>query len=148
MVLSVRFRIWMAAAGIRHFVNHKYYHRLAGTRLGVEQGVQYPGAALFRGWHFWSKEGIANVFSRMRGVQYPGAALFRGWHFWSKEGIANVFSRMNLKLDLRFRFWLRLDLPYVWPGLSRFKRLSRCPVPVGKISRNFTSVKFSKFIPA
>ena len=101
MVLSVRFRIWMAAAGILHFVNHKYYHRLAGTRLGVE-----------------------------RGVQYPGAALFRGWHFWSKEGIANVFSRMNLKLDLRFRFWLRLDLPYVWPGLSRFKRLSRlanCP---------------------
>ena len=48
--------------------------------------------------------------------------------------IANGLSRMNLKLDLSlgFSFWLRLDLPYVpvWPGLSRFKRLSRlakCP---------------------
>ena len=36
-----------------------------------------------------------------------------GRHFWSKEGIANDFSRMNLKLDLGFRFCLRLDLPYV-----------------------------------
>jgi len=39
---------------------------------------------------------------------------------------------MNLKLDLGFRFLLRLDQPYVpvWPGLSGFKRLSRlakCP---------------------
>jgi len=34
---------------------------------------------------------------------------------------------MNLNLDLGFRFWLRLDLSYVpvWPGLSRFKCLSR-----------------------
>ena len=39
-----------------------------------------------------------------------------------------------------------VDLPYVpvWPGQSRFKRLSRCPVPVSKMSRNFTSAKFSK----
>jgi len=71
-----------------------------------------------------------------------------GRQFWSKEGIANGFSRMNLKLDLRFRFWLRLDLPYVWPRLSRFKRLSRCPFPVSNMSRNFTSVKFSKLTPA
>jgi len=37
-----------------------------------------------------------------------------------------------------------LDLPYVpvWPGLSRFKHLSWCPVPVSKMFRNFTSVKF------
>ena len=48
-----------------------------------------------------------------------------GRYFWSKEGIANVFSRVTLKLDLGFRFWLRLDLPYVWLGLSRIKRLSR-----------------------
>ena len=37
---------------------------------------------------------------------------------------------MNLKSDLGFRFWLRLHLLYVWPGLSRFKRQSRlakCP---------------------
>ena len=41
---------------------------------------------------------------------------------------------------------LSLDLPYVpvWPGQSRFKRLSWCPVPVGKMSRNFTLAKFSK----
>ena len=32
----------------------------------------------------------------------------------------------------------------VWPGQSRFKHLSRCPVPVNKISRNFTLAKFSK----
>ena len=68
--------------------------------------------------------------------------------FWSKEGIANVFLRMNPKLDLGFRFWLRLGLPYVWPGLSRFKRLSWCPIPVSKMSRNFTAVKFSKLTPA
>jgi len=49
---------------------------------------------------------------------------------------------MNLKLDLGFRLWLRLDLSYIWPGLSR------CPVPVSKMSRNFTSVKFSKLTPA
>ena len=59
------------------------------------------------------------------GGQCPGAALFGGGHFWWKEGIANGLSRMNLKLDLGFTFWLRLDLPYVWPGPSRFKRLSR-----------------------
>jgi len=33
---------------------------------------------------------------------------------------------MNLKLYLRlgFRFWLRLDLPYVpvWPGMSQFQQ--------------------------
>jgi len=48
------------------------------------------------------------------------------------------------------RFWSRLDLPYVpvWPGLSRFKRLSQCLVPVSKMSRNFTSVKYSKWNPA
>jgi len=37
---------------------------------------------------------------------------------------------MNLNLDIGLRFWLRLDLPYVWPGLSWFKRLSqlaKCP---------------------
>jgi len=30
----------------------------------------------------------------------------------------------------------RLDIPFVpvWPGLSRFKRLSLCPVPVSKVS--------------
>jgi len=48
---------------------------------------------------------------------------------------------MNLKLDLGlgFRFWLMLDLPYVpvWPGLSRFKHLSRCLVPVSKMSGIF-----------
>jgi len=27
-----------------------------------------------------------------------------GRHFWSKEGIANGFSRMSLKLHLGFRF--------------------------------------------
>jgi len=73
-----------------------------------------------------------------------------GRHFWWKEGIPNGLSRMNLKLDLGFWFWLRLDLPYVpvWPGLSRFKRLSRCHIPVSKMSRNFTSGKFSKLTPA
>jgi len=75
-----------------------------------------------------------------------------GRHFWWKEGIANGLSRMKLRLDfgLSFRFWLRLDLPYVpvWPGLSRFKRLFRCPIPVSKMSQNFTSVKFSKLTPA
>ena len=78
--------------------------------------------------------------------------VFGGRHFWWKEGIANGLSRMNLKLGLvlGFRFWLGLDLPYVpvWPGLSRFKRLSQCPVPVSKMSRNCTSVKFSKLTPA
>ena len=67
-----------------------------------------------------------------RGGAVGGNALER--HFWLKEGIANGFSRMNLKLDLGFglRFWLRLDLPDVpvWPGPSRFKCLSRCPVSV------------------
>jgi len=54
---------------------------------------------------------------------------------------------MNLKFGLGFRFWFRLDLPYVpvWPEVSRFKYLS---VPVSKMSRNFTSVKFSKVTPA
>ena len=49
-----------------------------------------------------------------------------GRHFWWKEGVANGLSRMNLKLDLGFRFWFRLDLPYVpvWLGLSR---LAKCP---------------------
>ena len=61
---------------------------------------------------------------------YPGprqgeGSNVPGRHFWWKEGIANGLSRMNPKLDLGFRFCLRLDLPYVWPGLSRFKRLSR-----------------------
>ena len=44
---------------------------------------------------------------------------------------------------------LYVDLPYVpvWPGLSRFKRLPWCPVPVSKMSRNFTSVTFSKWTP-
>ena len=48
---------------------------------------------------------------------------------------------------LRVMCEAKLDLPYVpvWPGQSRFKRLSRCPVPVSKISRNFTLTKFSKF---
>jgi len=68
-----------------------------------------------------------------------------GRHFWWKQGIANGLSRMNLKLDvgLGFRFWLRLDLPYVpvWPGLSRFKHLSRHPVPVHKMSQNFTFIE-------
>jgi len=73
-----------------------------------------------------------------RGTNAPGR------HFWWKEEIANGLSRMNLKLDLGFTFWLRLDLPHVWPGLSRFKRLSRCTIPVSKISQNFTSLKFSK----
>jgi len=68
-----------------------------------------------------------------------------GRHFWWKEGRANGLSRMNLKFGLGFTFWLRLDLPYVWPGLSQFKRLSRCPIPVSKMSRDFASVKFSKF---
>ena len=36
----------------------------------------------------------------------------------------------------------------VWPRLHRFKRLSRCPAPVSKMSRNFTLVKFSKLTPA
>jgi len=86
------------------------------------------------------------------GGQCPGAAIFGGRHFWWKEGIGNGLSRMNLKLDLGlgFRFWLRLDLPYVpaWPGLSRFKRLSRCPGLVSKMSWNFTSVKFAKLTSA
>jgi len=71
-----------------------------------------------------------------RGGNVPGR------HFWWKEGIANGLSRMNVKLDLSFRFWLRLDQSYapVWPGVSRFKRLSHCPVPVSKMSRNCTSV--------
>jgi len=29
------------------------------------------------------------------------------------EGRANGLSRMNLKFGLGFKFWLRLDLPYV-----------------------------------
>ena len=39
--------------------------------------------------------------------------------------------------------WVSIGLSYVsvWPGLSR------CPVPVSKMSRNFTSVKFSKWTP-
>ena len=82
------------------------------------------------------------------GGNAPGRHFSGGRHFWWKEGIANGLSRMNLKLDSGFRFWLRLDLPYVWRGLSRFKRLSRCPVLVSKMSRNFTSVKFSKLTPA
>ena len=88
------------------------------------------------------------------GGELPRGGTFRGGgrHFWRKEGIANGLSRMKLKLDLGlgFRFWLRLDLPHVpvCPGLSRFKRLSRYPVPVRKMSQNFTSVKFSKLSPA
>jgi len=82
------------------------------------------------------------------GNNAPGRHFSVGRHFWWNEGIANGFSRMNLKLDLGFRFWLRLDLPYFCPGLSRFKRLSRCPVPVNKMSRKFTSVKFSILTPA
>jgi len=59
------------------------------------------------------------------GGQRPGAAL--------------LVKRRNIKWyftnepELRFRWWLRLDLPYV---------------PVSKMSRNFTSVKFSKSTPA
>jgi len=38
---------------------------------------------------------------------------------------------MNLKLDLGFRFWLRLDLPYI-PGLNVYtgvpSRLAKYPV--------------------
>jgi len=70
-------------------------------------------------------------------------------HFWWKEGISNGLSRMNLKLDLRCRFWLRLDLPrpYVWFGRD-CPGLNVCPVPVSKMSRNFTSVKFFKLTPA
>ena len=45
-----------------------------------------------------------------------------GRHFWWKQGIANGLPRMNLKLDLGFTFRLRLDLPYVWPGLSRLAK--------------------------
>jgi len=46
-----------------------------------------------------------------------------GRHFWWEEEIANGLSRMNLKLDLGFTFWLRLNLPYVrfgrdCPGIS------------------------------
>jgi len=82
-----------------------------------------------------------------QGWQCPRAALFGEAALW-KEGIVNGLSRMNLKLDLGFRFWLRLDLPYVWLELSRLKRLSRCPVPVSKMSRNFTLVKFSQLTPA
>jgi len=83
------------------------------------------------------------------GESMPRGGTFRGRrHFWWREWIANGLSRMNLKLDLGFRFWLRLYLTHVWPGLFRFKCLSRCPVPVSKMSRNFTSVKFSKLTPA
>jgi len=34
--------------------------------------------------------------------------------------------------------------PQGWQHWSRLNRLSRCPVPVSKMSRKFTSVKFSK----
>ena len=105
----------------------------------------YGGATKSQQYHKYFLQYSTFAFKRpqvrdpTRGVggQCPGR------NFWSKEGIANGLSRMNLKLDLGLTFWLRLDLPYVWLGLSRFKRLSRCPLPVSKMSRNFTSVKFS-----
>ena len=63
------------------------------------------------------------------------------------------FDRKNSELTANLSGWMRyiyIDLPYVpvWPGLSRFKHLSWCSVPVSKMSRNFTLVKFSKWTPA
>jgi len=73
-----------------------------------------------------------------------------GGTFGEKKEWQMVFHEWpEVRFRLSFGVWLRLDLPYVlvWPGLSRFKRLSRCPFPVSKMSRNFTSAKFSKLTP-
>jgi len=64
----------------------------------------------------------------------PRSGTFLGAALLVKRRNSKWFLRMNQTLDfgLGFRVWLRLDLPYVpvWPGLPRFKRLSRlakCP---------------------
>jgi len=50
------------------------------------------------------------------------------------------FVNVMYSVPVAIEHWLCVDLPYVpvWPGLSRFKRLSRCPVLISKMSRNFT----------
>ena len=89
--------------------------------------------------------------TRGGGGPMPRGGTFReGSTFGEMKGKWSFTNEPELDLGLGFTFWLRLDLPYVpvWAGLSRFKRLCRCPVLVSKLSRNFTSVKFSKLTPA
>jgi len=63
---------------------------------------------------------------KIGGGQCPGEALLvkrrnSKWSFTNEP-------------EVRFRFWLRLELPYVpvWPGLSRFKRLPSVPSRLAK----------------
>jgi len=63
------------------------------------------------------------------GGKCPGTALFGGAALLVKRR----FNKWSFTDEPQVRLWLRLDLPYV---------------PVSKVYRNFTSVKFSKLTPA
>ena len=81
-----------------------------------------------------------NVSEKFRGASAPLALLLdspmeamrRGGSFRGGGTLVKGLSRMNLKLDLGsgFRFWLRLDLPYI-PVWQMFKldcpSLNICP---------------------